>query len=503
MPRPENKKQFLNSAGGFPGLLSALLLLADGAALLLSTKITVPATLFIQTHLLHRPLYDSLSPDALLHRNIYIVLAGLVLLLLWNGGLYTRRVPWWSQVRLIGKAVFFAFLLHGFTNFALKFYESRLLILLIWACAFGLLLIFRRTVFIVAARLHWARRKSVIISDNSTAVDLMYALESDPSTGYTVDTLLLRDPDFTSFDRDSLPLSSRNIKIMDGRDGCNAFIRENPDCFYMISPDLFRGKARDELIKALEKAGAGYAIVPATGGINIYDMDPHYFFGQDITLLEARTSRLNSPHITAQKALKRMADILIASVAIIALLPVFAAVAAALKIQGQGGSVFYGGYRIGRGGKPFRCWKFRSMEPDSDHLLEAYLEANPDEKTNWEKYRKLKNDPRITTAAASLIRKTSIDELPQLWNVLTGDMSLVGPRPILEEEIPYFGESIHDYLSVRPGITGLWQVSGRNETTFAQRVIWDRWYVRNWSLWGDAVILIKTPLVLLSRKGAN
>jgi lipopolysaccharide/colanic/teichoic acid biosynthesis glycosyltransferase len=142
------------------------------------------------------------------------------------------------------------------------------------------------------------------------------------------------------------------------------------------------------------------------------------------------------------------------------------------------------------------------MEPDSDQLLEKLLAEDPAAREEWERYRKLKNDPRVTTRTARLIRKASIDELPQLWNVLVGDMSLVGPRPILENEVAYFGESLNEYLQVRPGITGLWQVSGRNETSFERRVYWDSWYVRNWSIWGDIVILLKTLSVVVTGRGA-
>lgn len=145
------------------------------------------------------------------------------------------------------------------------------------------------------------------------------------------------------------------------------------------------------------------------------------------------------------------------------------------------------------------------MEPDSDYLLEEYFAKNPKAKEYWETFRKMpqNQDPRITTRTANIIRKTSIDELPQLWNVFVGDMSLVGPRPILQDEMKFYGDALNEYYDVQPGITGLWQVSGRNETTFKQRVSWDQWYVRNWSLWGDVVILIKTPFILLSRKGAS
>ncbi len=143
------------------------------------------------------------------------------------------------------------------------------------------------------------------------------------------------------------------------------------------------------------------------------------------------------------------------------------------------------------------------MEPDSDHLLHELLESDSALKEEWETYHKLKvKDPRITTKTAELMRKTSIDELPQLWNVLIGDMSLVGPRPILQEEKNLLGDAFKNYIIVRPGITGLWQVSGRNDTSFERRILMDSWYIRNWSIWGDIVIMIKTLNVVLRGSGS-
>ena len=191
-------------------------------------------------------------------------------------------------------------------------------------------------------------------------------------------------------------------------------------------------------------------------------------------------------------------DIIGGFTALVIFAPVMLVVAVFLKIEGQNGSVFYGGYRIGRNGELFKCWKFRSMEPDSDHLLEALLESDPEIKKDWEKYQKLKvKDPRVTTKTAKIIRKVSIDELPQFWNVFIGQMSLVGPRPILEREKELLAKDYQNYIKVRPGITGLWQVSGRNDTSFQRRIHMDSWYIRNWSIWGDIVIIIKTIKVAL------
>jgi undecaprenyl-phosphate galactose phosphotransferase len=145
--------------------------------------------------------------------------------------------------------------------------------------------------------------------------------------------------------------------------------------------------------------------------------------------------------------------------------------------------------------------KFRTMVPNAQELLRDLLDSDPKARAEWEATRKLKNDPRITKLGAFL-RKSSLDELPQLFNVLRGDMSLVGPRPVVMDELPYYGEAEQYYFEVRPGITGLWQISGRNDVDYERRVALDIWYVRNWTLWYDIVILFKTLTVVPARLGA-
>ena len=142
------------------------------------------------------------------------------------------------------------------------------------------------------------------------------------------------------------------------------------------------------------------------------------------------------------------------------------------------------------------------MKTDGDAILADLLARDEEARAEWDKFQKLKNDPRIDTRISGLLRKISLDELPQIWNVFHGDMSLVGPRPILPSQREEYGGLLEQYYAVRPGLTGLWQVSGRNETSFQQRVYWDSWYIRNWSLWYDIVILFKTAKVLVTGKGA-
>jgi exopolysaccharide production protein ExoY len=175
--------------------------------------------------------------------------------------------------------------------------------------------------------------------------------------------------------------------------------------------------------------------------------------------------------------------------------PVLLLVALLIRVT-LGGPTVYLHNRVGFGGKPFNCYKFRSMVANSDEVLRQYLTTNPDAAREWEEFRKLRNDPRVTVLG-QMLRKSSLDELPQLFNILRGDMSCVGPRPIVKEELCRYGSHVGEYLRARPGLTGLWQVSGRSRTDYAQRVSLDSQYVRNWSAWLDLVILFRTAIAVM------
>jgi Undecaprenyl-phosphate galactose phosphotransferase WbaP len=181
-------------------------------------------------------------------------------------------------------------------------------------------------------------------------------------------------------------------------------------------------------------------------------------------------------------------------------LPRIAAIAAAIKLSSPG-PVFYGQKRYGRGGDPFVAWKFRTMVKNASEVLEEHLRSNPGLRREWMETQKLRDDPRITRVGR-LLRRTSLDELPQLWNVLAGEMSLVGPRPIIAEEIPRYGGGFALYKKVTPGLTGMWQVSGRSLLTYEQRIGFDLYYVRNWSIWLDVHILARTVRAVLRGEGA-
>ncbi|EFN7504727.1 sugar transferase, partial [Escherichia coli] len=165
------------------------------------------------------------------------------------------------------------------------------------------------------------------------------------------------------------------------------------------------------------------------------------------------------------------------------------------------GPAIYGHDRVGINGKTFKCLKFRSMVVNSKEILDELLKNDPKAKEEWDATFKLKNDPRITKIGAFL-RKTSLDELPQLLNVLKGEMSLVGPRPIINAELERYNDQVDYYLLSKPGMTGLWQVSGRSDVDYDTRVYLDAWYVKNWSMWNDIAILLKTVIVVLKKDGA-
>lgn len=191
-----------------------------------------------------------------------------------------------------------------------------------------------------------------------------------------------------------------------------------------------------------------------------------------------------------ENSLKRAIDIVGALTFFLVFGPLYLVVVVCVRCQG-GGPIHYQQQRLGKDGKLFVLYKFRSMVPDAERVLEDFLASDAKAQAEWATFQKLKNDPRILPVGRFL-RRFSLDELPQFWNVLRGDMSLVGPRPCMERQRSLYGNAWEHYISVRPGLTGLWQVSRRGELTFAQRVELDVEYITRWSLWMDLRILVRT-----------
>ncbi|MEM9976874.1 MAG: undecaprenyl-phosphate galactose phosphotransferase WbaP, partial [Cyanobacteria bacterium P01_D01_bin.2] len=257
------------------------------------------------------------------------------------------------------------------------------------------------------------------------------------------------------------------------------------------------GVHRDRLLYVAQRYGRAFPhllIIP-----DLFGMASLWVAARDlggVLGLESRQQLL----LPGPKLAKSLLDNCLTLLVGIVCLPLIALIALTIRLDSPG-PIFYAQVRIGRRGRPFKAWKFRTMVPNADKVLKEYLHRQPELRTHWDQDHKLKYDPRITRVGRWL-RRTSLDEMPQLWNVLRGEMSLVGPRPIVHDEVRRYADKFELYTQVLPGLTGLWQVSGRNNITYEERVNLDAYYVRNWSVWLDLYILIRTVWVVLMGDGA-
>ncbi len=265
-----------------------------------------------------------------------------------------------------------------------------------------------------------------------------------------------------------------------------------------IGGSRLEASALNELIESNIRENKEILFTPV---LRSYDFTQTYIYSvfASRTSLFAIRNSLKSP---LNLALKRGLDLALIFLALPLLVPIFGVIALMMKLKEPTGRIFFSHQRMGFGGKPFGCLKFRSMKENGDEILSQYLKQNPQEVEYFEKYHKYEHDPRITKLG-DFLRKSSLDELPQLINVLKGEMSIVGPRPCAQYERKDMGEYADLILAVKPGITGLWQVSGRSDVDFATRAGMDAWYMKNWSIWNDIVIILKTFKVVLAREGAS
>ena len=263
----------------------------------------------------------------------------------------------------------------------------------------------------------------------------------------------------------------------------------------VVAPELAQSQMED-IIYELQPLVSSIGFIPDMGTMPLSTMDIESLVDGHVVMFQMRNNLMNR----GNRILKFAFDWCLTLVGTICIAPIFAVISIWIYIDSPG-PVIFKHRRVGKDGKEFDCYKFRSMCVDADQKLKELLDGNPKARKEWEKDFKLKEDPRITKSGAFL-RKTSLDELPQIFNVLKGEMSLVGPRPIIQAEVPRYGKYISDYYMVRPGITGLWQTSGRNDIDYTERVQMDTWYVRNWNIWFDIVLLWRTFKAVLAGKGA-
>jgi undecaprenyl-phosphate galactose phosphotransferase len=332
-----------------------------------------------------------------------------------------------------------------------------------------------------------------MIGINRRTAEICTALKESLSLGFDVRWLVIEDPGIPAPQSMSAirPIHSSDparIAQIIGSSGCKEAI---------VAAEDMQSAHFAEVVQRLLEVNIPVAIIPSINRLPLAGVTTNYFFGRDILMLQVRSNVQRLP----SRIVKRIFDIIISTFLIVMLSPLFAIIAIAIK-RADPGKITYAHRRVGRDGVPFDCLKFRTMVTDADARLQRWQDENPDLYEEYRRTFKLRDDPRIT-GIGKWLRRTSLDELPQLWNVLMGHMSLVGPRPVVQRELEeYYGPAAQLYVRTRPGMTGLWQVSGRSDTSYERRVFLDEWYILNWSFWYDIVILIQTAWIVATGKGA-
>jgi Undecaprenyl-phosphate galactose phosphotransferase WbaP len=462
---------------GRPGVASILLAASDVAALCFAWWLAVHGRL-LAGGVLSADLYWRLWPGA-------------VLLVLGNAfqGLYpgfgTNPA---EELRRTSASVSLVHLLAGAATFILRGAEvySRAVFLFAWALALVLVPLGRAAVRHACCRARWWGYPVLILGAGRTGELLARTLQDNPGLGLRPVAFLDDDP--------AKPAWVAGLPVLGGVELATRVAREAGIHHALVA---MPGAGRERLLQVVERHGSAFPhllVVPDLFGLSslwvaVRDL-------QGVVALEVRQQLL----LPGPRLLKRVLDLGATVLVGLLSLPLLALIALAVKLDSPG-PVFFAQTRIGKGGRKFRAWKFRTMVQDAEQVLERYLREHPELREEWDQDHKLRQDPRITRVGR-ILRRTSLDELPQLWNVLRGEMSLVGPRPIVDEEVGKYGPRFALYAQVLPGITGLWQVSGRNDTTYEQRVELDSYYVRNWSPWLDLYILARTVWVVLTGKGA-
>jgi len=407
-------------------------------------------------------------------------------------GLYTKRFLLWDEIKALWKVSFFA-TVGVFTIVSigkLSGQASRTVIVLMGLISLAVLPPVRIYVKKALRGFGLLKRKVLILGAGETGMLIARALKKEPNYGYSVVGYLDDDPAKIGSEIDG-------VKVHQGVDSADKYIESrNITDIIVAMPEADSSRLRD-LINGLQHKVDRILFVPDITGMAV-GTSVQYFFQEQAVALEVKNNLAAPvPYLT-----KRTFDRAVGALLLLILAAPMLVIAALIRITSRGPAI-YRQQRIGRHGRTFTCYKFRTMFVDAEERLKEILATDPAAKAEWEAYRKLKDDPRVT-GVGRFLRSTSLDELPQLLNVLKGEMSLVGPRPVTKQEIDeYYKEMAEVCFSIPPGITGLWQVSGRSNTSYDYRVALDSWYVRNWSLWLDIVVLLRTIKVVFTKEGAR
>lgn len=401
-----------------------------------------------------------------------------------------RKLYFWQQAERLFKASVYAMLLVvAISYFAHSAQEiSRIFMLLVWVISYISLAVGRYILKRIMTTVDVFQVPTVIIGAGKTAELLIEAFQRNLGSGYKIVGLIEDDPQPSTIFK-KFPIIGTFTQAEE------AIQRVGVRNVLIAAPGL----PREELlllVYRLQPYVDHITFVPDLFGVPVGSMELETLFNEKTVMLKIR----NNLARVQNRLFKWMFDCICSLLGLIVVMPLFLVISVFLYIDSPG-PIIFAHKRVGCKGEMFPCYKFRTMVVNSQEVLSDYLETYSAAREEWERDFKLKDDPRVTKVGRFL-RRTSLDELPQFFNVFKGEMSLVGPRPIVRAEIERYGEYINDYYLVRPGITGMWQVSGRNDIDYPERVQMDSWYVRNWSMWLDIILLIKTVKVVLARKGA-
>jgi len=393
-----------------------------------------------------------------------------------------------EELRLSTIATTLAFLTLATGAFLLKEGQaySRAVTLLAWAQVVIYLPVARSMLRSVCAHHSWWGRRAVILGAGKTGETLLRVLQKSPDFGLKPVALLDDDAERRKV--------VRGVPVLGGFECATAIVKEMSIQYGIIAmPEL----SREKLLEIIGKYGGVFPrllVIPNLFGVSSLWAEATDIGG--VLGIELRQKLL----LPWARVVKRFLDIVLAMGIGIVSLPLIMLTGCLIKLTSKG-PIFYSQMRVGEGGQTFKAWKFRTMVENADVIFAVKLNGCPELLREWTHKHKLRDDPRVSTIGRWL-RRMSLDELPQLWNVLQGQMSVVGPRPIVQAEIARYGAAFELYCKVKPGMSGLWQVSGRNNTTYEERVHCDEYYVRNWSPWLDLCILGKTVKAVITGDGA-
>ncbi len=399
---------------------------------------------------------------------------------------FYRKTFWFELKEILRTLVIFAIIeiaVIAFTTWSF----SRALWVITWIFILLLVPFSRILTKYLLNKLGYWQRDTWIIGSGNNAIEAYKAIISE-KIGLEIIGFIASEGGVRAGETiNGIKVISNDIDWLRGEDKKTQFI---------VAVESHQSEMRNSWLRNFMIQGFRYvSVIPTLRGMPLDSTDMSFIFSHEVMIFRVQQNLAK----WSSRTLKRLFDI-IASIAIIILLsPVLLYISRLVKKDG--GPAIYGHERIGQDGKPFKCLKFRSMVTNSKDVLNELLQNDPEAKREWDTTFKLKNDPRITKIGA-VLRRTSLDELPQLFNVLKGEMSLVGPRPIITAELERYNEEVDYYLLSKPGMTGLWQVSGRSDVDYETRVYLDAWYVKNWSMWNDIAILFKTVGVVLKKDGA-